>query len=193
MLWAIGLCSVLALAVTLERLIRLLPLNKQLLAEWMVLERAMGRRETALLSEHLSEKLPLHRVVSRAESSRQGGREAVRVAALEAAQREVPILERGLSFLAIIAQVAPLLGLLGTVVGLMEAFQAVGDSERIVHKTLASGIYKALGTTAAGLAVAIPAYIAYSMLSGVANRQIDQLQTLASELPALLLPEAQSQ
>ena len=130
--------------------------------------------------------------MSRAEASRKAGRDAVRVAALEAAQREVSPLERGLSLLAIIAQVAPLLGLLGTVIGLMEAFQAVGESERIVHKTLASGIYKALGTTAAGLAVAIPAYIAYSMLSGVANRQIDQLETLAAEFPALLVPEAKA-
>ena len=181
-----------ALALTIERLLRLLPLNKRLRAEWAILERALGRRSAGPLSAQLSEQLPLHRVVSRAEDSVSGGREAVRVAALEAAQREVPLLERGLSVLAIIAQVAPLLGLLGTVVGLMEAFQAVGDSERIVHKTLASGIYKALGTTAAGLAVAIPAYIAYSMLSGVANRQIDQLEILASELPALLIPEAKS-
>ena len=44
-LWAIGLCSVLALAVTIERLLRLLPLNKRLRAEWALLERALGRRE----------------------------------------------------------------------------------------------------------------------------------------------------
>lgn len=183
---AIILCSIFALAVVLERMLRLLPLRQRFTKVWLTFEAAVNQGHG--VQARFEDDNPLARVISRAQGAVRGGSEAVRVAALEAAQREVPALERGLGSLSIIAQVAPLLGLLGTVVGLMEAFQAAGESERIVHSMLASGIYKALGTTAAGLGVAIPAYIAYSMLSGIANRHVDHLETVAAELPALLIP-----
>lgn len=183
------LCSVIALAVVIERCLRLLPLRRQLSLTWMDFEEQLSARDSAPTSVEVSGDNPLARVIRRAQGVQDNGRDAVRIAALEAAQREVPRLERGLGIIAIVAQVAPLLGLLGTVVGLMEAFQAAGDSERIVHSMLASGIYKALGTTAAGLGIAIPAYIAYSLLSGVASRLLDQLETVAAELPLLLLPQ----
>jgi hypothetical protein len=75
---AIGFCWVLALALTIERLACLLPLNHRLRAEWARLGRAPGRKLSGRLSSQLSEKLPLHRVVSRAKASVSGGREAVR-------------------------------------------------------------------------------------------------------------------
>ncbi|TVR44474.1 MAG: MotA/TolQ/ExbB proton channel family protein [Planctomycetota bacterium] len=182
---AILLCSVVAAGMVLERCLRLLPLRRRSLADWQTFENAVNRGQGAHVS--LGEQTPLARVIGRAQAAVPGGREAVRMSAIEAAQREVPALERGLGTIAIVAQVTPLLGLLGTVVGLMEAFQAAGESDRIVHSMLASGIYKALGTTAAGLGVAIPAYIAYSTLSGLANRHIDQLEMLAGELPLALV------
>ncbi|TVR14117.1 MAG: MotA/TolQ/ExbB proton channel family protein [Planctomycetota bacterium] len=188
-LWLIGACSLVALAVVLERLRRLLPLRRQMEATWMAFESWLQDQRRGACPQ---EGDPLARVIGRGRRVQSGGRDAVRIAALEAAQREVPSLERGLGVIAVVAQVTPLLGLLGTVAGLMEAFEAAGQTDTITHAHLATGIYKALGTTAAGLGVAIPAYIAYTFLAGMANRLVDQLETVAVELPLLLVDESES-
>lgn len=188
-LWLIGACSLVALAVVLERLRRLLPLRRQMEATWLAFESWLQDRRSGSCPQDGD---PLARVIGRGQRALAGGREGVRIAALEAAQREVAGLERGLGLIAVVAQVTPLLGLLGTVAGLMEAFEAAGQTDTITHSHLATGIYKALGTTAAGLGVAIPAYIAYTLLSGLANRLLDQLETVAVELPLLLLDERDS-
>lgn len=90
----------------------------------------------------------------------------LRIIAVEAARLEVPRLERGLPLLATIAYVAPLLGLLGTVLGLLTSFLEI--SARGGYATtaeIAGGVYQSLISTAAGLAVAIPSYVAFSYLS----------------------------
>lgn len=92
--------------------------------------------------------------------------EAKRVASLEL-QR----LERGVGFLAFLAQVSPLLGLLGTVLGMVDLFiglQGAGQAD-IAIGDLASGIWKALLTTAAGLTVAVPALAAHTFLTSRAD------------------------
>lgn len=85
----------------------------------------------------------------------------------EAGEREVFKLRKYLRILAVIAAISPLLGLLGTIFGMIKAFQTVAVSADALGKTemLASGIYEALITTAAGLVVAIPALIAFHWLS----------------------------
>jgi biopolymer transport protein ExbB len=98
----------------------------------------------------------------------------------------VPALERGLGVLLVAAQVAPLLGLLGTVVGLIEAFRAAATATSVTPAVLADGLYKALGTTVAGLWVAIPAFIAYGSFSSLAGRLCDQLEHAATGLPLLV-------
>ena len=92
--------------------------------------------------------------------------EARRVGSLEL-QR----LEKGLSLLSFVAQVAPLLGLLGTVLGMVDLFvdlQSAGQTN-VAVATLSAGIWKALLTTAAGLAVAVPALAAHSYLASRAD------------------------
>ena len=86
----------------------------------------------------------------------------------EAGQREILKLRKRLRVLSIIATVTPLLGLLGTILGMITAFQTVATSADALGKTeqLAEGIYEAMITTAAGLTVAIPALIFYHWLSG---------------------------
>jgi biopolymer transport protein ExbB len=83
----------------------------------------------------------------------------------DAALIEVPKLERRLNLLATIAYVTPLLGLLGTVLGMMEAFRKISEKgAQITAANLSGEINMALITTAAGLCVAIPSYIAYNYL-----------------------------
>jgi biopolymer transport protein ExbB len=84
-------------------------------------------------------------------------------------------LEKGLNTVKIIASVAPLMGLLGTVIGVLEAFEAIGKSGLGDPSVFASGISLALITTIAGLLVAIPHYIGYNYLVGA-------LDTLEIEL-----------
>lgn len=101
--------------------------------------------------------------------------EARRVASLE-----IQKLEKNLNMLSFLAQVAPLLGLLGTVLGMVDLFiqlQSAGQGNVVVAE-LSSGIWKALLTTAAGLTVAVPALAAHSYLAS----QIDRLRLQVSNV-----------
>jgi biopolymer transport protein ExbB len=181
----IGLCSVVAMAVTIERSLRLVPLPRRIGATW---DRSLQAIERGLLPPTHDD--PAGRIVERALQAAARGPEAVRAAALAAAQREVDACERGLGLLTAIAQVAPLLGLLGTATGLMRAFTAAGKAEQVTHQVLASGVAEALGTTVAGLAVAIPAMLAYHLLAGLVGRITGQLEAITQDLPALVTRKA---
>jgi len=95
----------------------------------------------------------------------------------EAGERAVLHLRKHLRVLAVIASVAPLMGLLGTIFGMITAFQTVATSADALGKTelLAEGIYEAMITTAAGLVVAIPALIAYHWLLGRVQRLVMEI------------------
>lgn len=90
---------------------------------------------------------------------------------------------RGLRALDLIATIAPLLGLLGTVLGMIEAFQALQDAgNRADPAALAGGIWQALLTTAAGMAVAIPASMALSWFDSVTDRMQAGMEDLATRI-----------
>src|SRR5256885_10163878 len=102
---------------------------------------------------------PVARLVKAAILNRDHGRERVREALEEAGLVEVPRLEAKLNLLATIAQLAPVLGLLGTVLGFMRMFRQMQEAGLNAHVgQLSSGIWQALVCAAAGLAVAIPAH-----------------------------------
>src|SRR3989440_11812203 len=101
---------------------------------------------------------PVARLVKTAILNRDNGRERVREALEEAGLAEVPRLEEKLNLLATIAQLAPLLGLLGTVLGFIQTFSRMENAGLNAHfSQLSDGVWKALICAAAGLAVAIPA------------------------------------
>jgi biopolymer transport protein ExbB len=91
-------------------------------------------------------------------------------------------LERNLPMLATMAAMAPLIGMLGTVVGLVEAFDTIMQSGNVRPDKVAGGISVALLTTAAGLIVAVPATLFYNMLVARVNRVMLRVQSAGSEL-----------
>ncbi len=117
-------------------------------------------------------------------------RAEIREAIEDAALYEVPRLEKNLGILATIAHVAPLLGLLGTVTGMVRCFQAVEQKASILHSPsvgdLAGGIWEALLTTVAGLMVAIPAYVAYNYLVSRVDNFVLDMERSATDLINLL-------
>lgn len=106
----------------------------------------------------------------------------------EAAQR-VEELERGLPFLATTGSVTPFFGLLGTVWGVMDAFLNIGLRGTGNLDVVAPGIAEALITTVAGLAVAIPAVIAYNWFISQIKEIADELGHFSSELINLIVRE----
>ena len=108
----------------------------------------------------------------------------------EAILRETPSIERGLITLAILAAVTPMLGLLGTVSGMIETFQSITLFGTGDPKLMSGGISQALVTTELGLAVAIPILLIHSALSSKSNRLI---QILDEESAAIVARNAETQ
>jgi biopolymer transport protein ExbB len=107
------------------------------------------------------------------------------------AKRELAQARAGLRALELIALIAPLLGLLGTVLGMIEAFRQVQDSAGVADPAaLAGGIWQALLTTAAGMAVAIPASVALTLFEALADGLRLDLEDLATRVFAATLPGA---
>jgi biopolymer transport protein ExbB len=126
---------------------------------------------------------PVARLVKTAILNREHGRERVREALEESGLAEVPRLEEKLNLLATIAQLAPLLGLLGTVLGFIDTFgkmQQAGPYAKMGD--LATGIWQALICAAAGLAVAIPAHAGYNYLVSRVNSIVLDMERAATEI-----------
>jgi biopolymer transport protein ExbB len=137
-----------------------------------------------LLNDIAADDSPIVRVV------RAGLRKAYRPTAEiekaieDAGAREAAGMRRNCKVLAIIANVAPLLGLLGTVVGMIKAFMTVASREEALGRTelLASGIYQALVTTATGLCVAIPALVLYHIFVDKVERLVTEMDDITIDL-----------
>ncbi|ODC02970.1 hypothetical protein BFW38_04815 [Terasakiispira papahanaumokuakeensis] len=170
-------CSVLALAIVLERL---WALRSQAVTPRGLVDRVLARQIT--LSE-LHKGSPLGRVLVAGLMRRRHGVVAMREAMQSAGAQEVHQLERFLNALGTVATIAPLLGLLGTVVGMIEVFQQLNLGGAGQPQQLAGGIAKALVTTAAGLAVAIPSVIMHRFLL---RRVSDNVVVLEGEAQRLL-------
>ena len=114
--------------------------------------------------------------------------EEMRDAVLDAGRQETPTLERNLYWLQTVAQAGPLLGLLGTVFGMIKMFAATSLAGLGDARTLSEGISQAMFTTAEGLCIGIPALFAYNYLAARAERYIVEIETCASRLVARLRP-----
>ncbi len=107
----------------------------------------------------------------------------------EAGRQEVAHLDRYIGVLGLIAAISPLLGLLGTVIGMIEVFSVISIEGVGKADVLAGGISKALNTTAAGLTVAIPSLVAYRFFEARVNRFVIEIEHHALRFVELLKGE----
>jgi len=137
-----------------------------------------------LKSDEASEKNPLGRVMQVYYSDTKQDTETLELRLDEAIIKETPRIEYGLNFIKILAAIAPLLGLLGTVTGMIQTFQAITLFGTGDPKLMAGGISTALVTTVMGLVVAIPLVLLHSYLSGKASRLVQVLDEQSAGLIA---------
>ena len=126
----------------------------------------------------------LGRVLQAAEKNKDADLETIELKMGEAIVKEAPKLSRGLLFLKIIAVVAPLMGLLGTVTGMINTFQAITLFGTGDPKLMAGGISQALVTTVLGLTVAIPTVLLHTVVTGRSRRVIHVLEEQATGIVA---------
>ena len=142
--------------------------------------------------EALEKNSPLGRILAAALANRHRGREIMMERIEDTGRHVVHELERFLNSLGTIASISPLLGLLGTVTGIIRAFNAVMLGGMGDPRMLAGGISEALITTAGGLAVAIPSFIAYRYLRGKVERIVIEMEKVAVNFADTLGAEPQS-
>ena len=183
-LWLILLSSAVAVVVFLERFLHChrAQINS---TEFINGVRTVLKRENVVEAISICDATPgpVARLVKVAILNRDYGRERVREALEEAGLAEVPRLEEKLNLLATIAQLAPLLGLLGTVLGFIQTFmrmEAAGLYAQVSQ--LSTGIWQALICAAAGLAVAIPAHAGYNYLVSRVNSIVLDMERAATEI-----------
>ena len=178
LMWPILICSLIVLGVTIERYWTLNP-NKiaprTLLAHvWSWLKN--NQMDAAKLRE-LKQSSPLGAILAAGLSNSKQGREVMKDSIQEAANQVIHDLEKYITILGTISNIAPLLGLLGTVFGMIQTFNAIMIQGTGNTGALAGGISVALITTAAGLIVAIPATISHRYY----QRKIDSIVVILEE------------
>jgi len=184
MIWLIVACSALAIVVFIERLLHY---HREHINSMEFLNgvRNVLRRDNVVEALSICDATPgpVARLVKVAILSRDRGRDGVREALEEAGLVEVPPLEEKLSILATVAQITPLMGLLGTVLGFVKVFSVLQAQGSLAHmETMSRGVWQALISTAAGLAVAIPCYAGYNYLVSRVNAIVLDMEKAATEI-----------
>lgn len=185
LMWPILACSVVAMAIILERLWSLR--RRRVMPPGLMAQVWQWQRDQALTPERiqaLTQGSPLGRLLSAGLVNRNHSREVMKEAINDVGRQVVAQLERYLNTLGTIASVSPLLGLLGTVFGMIDIFTVIIDAGVGNPGVLAGGISEALLTTAAGLTVAIPSLMFHRYFNGRVNQF-----ALAMEEEALNLVE----
>jgi biopolymer transport protein ExbB len=183
-LWVILITSAVAVVVFIERFLHFhrAQINSM---EFLNGVRTVLKRDNVIEALSICDATPgpVARLVKTAIMNRDNGRERVREALEEAGLAEVPRLEEKLNLLATIAQIAPLLGLLGTVLGFIRTFSRMQEAGLQAHLgQLSEGIWQALLCAAAGLAVAIPAHAGYNYLVSRVNSIVLDMERAATDI-----------
>ncbi len=181
------ICSVLALAIIIQRFYTL---RRSRVIPDGALQAVYGQYKAGnLTSEYINslrEKSPLEQVLAAALINRNQPRAVMKEAIEEEGRQIVHGLEYFLGALATIAAITPLLGLLGTVLGMIDVFAAIVTAGVGNPGVLAGGISKALITTAAGLSIAIPALIFHEILSSRVDQLILDMEDKAVQMVDVL-------
>ena len=187
MMLPLVLCSVLALGITLERLWSLRRkriLRYDLLHRLEELLREQKIPEATTLCKRYQSTMT--RILLVALLNHDHPKAEIKEMIEENGRQEVPILERYLTSLGTMANIAPFLGLLGTVVGLLKIFEAIAQQGTANAALVSDGIYNALITTVAGLCVAIPTLVAYNHLMRKAEELMLEVERVALRLLNIL-------
>jgi biopolymer transport protein ExbB len=177
LMWPITACSVVAVAIILERL--------WALREKRVLPVSVANHVMALIQQdqvdakqlqEIHQSSPFGQVLAAGLAYRHATRDVLKEVIEDTGRHTVHELERYLTTLGTIAAISPLLGLLGTVSGMIRSFTAITDNGVPNPAVLAGGISEALVATAAGLTVAIPSLIAYRYLRGRVERLVVRIE-----------------
>ena len=191
MMYLIILCSVLAFGVVIERIYHL---NKARIDA----NKFMDDIITVLKRNKIIEAIemcnatpgPIAHIIKAGILKHDRSKAEIKEAVDEAAQLEIPRLEKHMPVLATIAHIAPLLGLVGTVTGMIKSFQVIQQKAMAMIPVnpgdLAGGIWEALLATLAGLAVAIPTYVAYNYLACQVDSLVFDMERSATDLVNLL-------
>lgn len=191
------LCSIIAVAITIERLWtlqrrRVLPKDLAMRVWEWARDRRLDQKHLGILAANS----PMGQVLAAGLANRDQAREVLKEKVQDTGRHVVHELERYLNTLGTIAAVTPLLGLLGTVIGMVKVFTAITTAGVGNPGVLAGGISEALITTAAGLSVAIPTLIAYRYLRGRVDALVVEMEKEAMKLidalhgPVATEPEA---
>ena len=178
LMWLLLACSILVLGIFAERLF-LFHRSSINVGEFLQgLANLIQKRNYAeALHECAGTPGPVARVIHSAVIRHEAKRSELKDIVQESGQLEVPKLERYLSVMMTIVYIAPLIGLLGTVIGLVDTFVVFNAmSGQATIANLSKGVYQSLITSAAGLAVAIPAFILYSYLRTYAKTLMHDME-----------------
>jgi len=186
-MWPILFASVWALAIIIEKILYLRRIKvdtDEFLKKILVKMKQQKIKEAFLDCDATPS--PIGKILKAGILKYGRSREEIKEALEDASLYEIPVLEKNLNVLATIASVAPLLGLLGTVVGMVNCFQIIQLKATSVRPVspgdLAGGIWEALLTTVAGLVVAIPTFLAYNYLVSKVNNLILEMERASVEL-----------
>jgi biopolymer transport protein ExbB len=192
-MWVLLALQIVSIAIILERFVTLY-LRESINPMKLLQTIASDIREGDLAKAHriavsLSPTDPVARIAQNAltASINMGGREEIQTRLQESVFHETTQLEKRIAFLSVFANLATLLGLLGTIAGLIQAFMSIGNlsaAEKSVM--LSNGIAVAMNTTAYGLIIAIPSLLAYAILQNRVTRMSDDLNKSAMKLMVLL-------
>ena len=191
MMYLIILCSVLAFGVVIERIYHLnkarIDANKFMDGIITVLKRNKIIEAIEMCNATPG---PIAHIIKAGILKHDRSKAEIKEAVEEAAQLEIPRLEKHMPVLATIAHIAPLLGLVGTVTGMIKSFQVIQQKAMAMIPVnpgdLAGGIWEALLATLAGLAVAIPTYVAYNYLASQVDSLVFDMERSATDLVNLL-------
>ena len=186
-MWPILLCSIFAFAIIISKFwyLHRIEIDAQdLLKKTIDNIKRHQIKEALEMCEGLNN--PIARILKAGILKYDRTREQIKEAIEDASLYEIPRLEKNLSALATLAHISPLLGLLGTVVGMLKCFKAIEMKTASFHLVsagdLSGGVWEALLTTVAGLIVAIPAFIAYNYLVNRINGFILEMEKASTEL-----------
>jgi biopolymer transport protein ExbB len=184
LMWPILLCSVISVAIILERLYHLHRIRINI-PDFFVSIRGLLQKNKVEEALDLCQKTqaPIGRILACGIQNHKKDAQTQEKAISRVSSWEVRGLEKHLRGLAIIGNITPLIGLLGTVVGMIKAFVKIQElGGRVDASVLAGGIWEALLTTAAGLTVAIPTLVAYHYFEGKIDNMSCWMKEIASEL-----------